>query len=133
VTSPEMPSAEQLATERTDLAAVRTLMSADRTLMAWVRTSLSLLSFAFTIYRILEELPRLANRLPGSDSARTTGLVLAAMGTFAMVMGTVDYWHTLKMMQRQTHFSLRRPALAMAFMMSFMGIALFLSISTRLL
>jgi putative membrane protein len=133
VTAPSTPSAEHLAAERTNLAAVRTLMSADRTLMAWVRTSLSLLTFAFTIYRILQDLPLLANRTPNQASARTIGLFLAAMGTFAMVMGTVDYLHTLRMVQQQQHFSFRRPALIMAFIMSFMGIALFLSISTRLL
>ena len=37
-----------------DLATTRTLMAADRTLMAWIRTSLSLLSFGFTIYKILQ-------------------------------------------------------------------------------
>jgi putative membrane protein len=138
VTTPEMPSAQQLASERTimanartDLAATRTLMSADRTLMAWVRTSLSLLGFAFTIYRILEELPLLANRVPGNVTPRDAGLLLAAMGTFAMVMGTVEYWQTLKMLRQQKHFKLTRPALVMAFLMSFMGIALFVGISTR--
>ena len=120
-----------MASGRTDMAAMRTLMSADRTLMAWVRTSLSLLSFGFTIYRILEELPRFANRLPGDSSARNAGLFLAAMGTFAMVMGTVDYWQTLKQMRQQRHFNLTRPALVMALLMSVKGLALFVSISAR--
>jgi putative membrane protein len=131
VTKPGTPSAEELAAQRTDLAETRTLMAADRTLMAWVRTSLSLLSFSFTIYQILEQLPRFANRGEVNAPARTAGLILAAMGTFAMVMGTVDYWHTLKVMQQLKHFSLGRPALIMALLMSLMGVTLFLSISTR--
>jgi len=122
-----------MSSERTDLAVTRTLMSADRTLMAWVRTSLSLLSFSFTIYRILEELPRLANRMPGNSSARNAGLLLAAMGTFAMVIGTVEYWSTLKMLSQLQHFRFTRPALVMAFLMSIMGVALFLAISARAL
>jgi len=132
VTTSGRPSAEELAAERTNLAAMRTLMAADRTLMAWVRTSLSLLSFAFAIYQILEELPLLSNRLPGNASARNAGLLLAAMGTFAIVAGTVEYWHTLRMLRQLQHFKLTRPALAMAFMMSFLGVALFVSISARL-
>lgn len=139
-TSEEPRSAEQLAAERTsmasgrtDMAAMRTLMSADRTLMAWVRTSLSLLSFSFTIYQILEQLPRFADRLPGNTNARNAGLFLAALGTIAMVMGTVDYWQTLKQMQQQRHFNLTRPALVMALLMSAMGLALFVSISIRAL
>jgi putative membrane protein len=140
VTTPEGPSVQELSaertalsSERTGLAVTRTLMSADRTLMAWVRTSLSLLSFSFTIYRILEELPRLANRMPGNSSARNAGLLLAAMGTFAMVIGTVEYWSTLKMLSQLKHFRLTRPALVMAFLMSIMGVALFLAISARAL
>jgi putative membrane protein len=108
-------------------------MAADRTLMAWVRTSLSLLSFGFTIYSILEELPRLADRLPGSTNSRGAGLFLAAMGTFAMVMGTVDYWQTLKQMQQQRQFSLTRPALIMALLMSVIGLTLFVSIGAGFL
>ncbi len=90
VTTAGRPSADELAAERTNLAATRTLMSADRTLMAWVRTSLSLLSFAFTIYRIFEELPQLSNRPRANVSGRDAGLVLAALGTFAIVAGTVE-------------------------------------------
>lgn len=132
MTSPQALSTEQLAAERTDLAAMRTLMSADRTLMAWVRTSLSLLAFAFTIYGIFEELPLRANRVPGIVTPRGAGLVLAAMGTFAMVIGTVEYWQTLKMLHQLKHFKFTRPALVMAILMSFMGVALFVSISNRL-
>jgi len=128
-----MRSAEELAGERTNMAAMRTLMAADRTLMAWVRTSLALLSFSFTIYQIFEQLPLLANRGPRHVTGRDAGLLLAAMGTFAVVAGTVEYWHTLKMLRESQHFKATRPALAMAFLMSFLGIALFLSISTRLI
>ena len=133
MTTAGRPSADELAAERTNLAATRTLMSADRTLMAWVRTSLSLLSFAFTIYRIFEELPLLSDRPRANVSGRDAGLLLAAMGTFAIVAGTVEYWHTLKMLRQLQHFKLTRPALAMAIMMSLMGVALFVSISARLL
>ncbi len=133
MSKPGIPSAEELAAERTSLAATRTLMAADRTLMAWVRTSLSLLSFAFTIYRIFEELPVLANRPALNTSGRDAGLLLAALGTFAIVAGTVEYWHTLKMLRQLQHFTLTRPALTMAFIMSFLGVALFVSISARLL
>jgi putative membrane protein len=133
VAAPGHRSAEELATERTDLAATRTLMAADRTLMAWVRTSLSLLSFAFTIYNIFEQLPVFTNRPRANVGGRDAGLILAALGTFAVVAGTVEYWHTLQMLRQSSHFRLTRPALAIAFMMSFLGIALLVSISARLI
>ena len=34
---------------------MRTIMAGDRTLMAWLHTSMSLLTFCYTIYKILEE------------------------------------------------------------------------------
>jgi putative membrane protein len=108
-------------------------MAADRTLMAWVRTSLSLLSFAFTIYNLFEQLPVLVNRSRANVSGRDAGLILAALGTFAIVAGTVEYWYTLKMLRQTQHFTATRPALVIAFLMSFLGIALFLSISIRLI
>ena len=131
--APGTRSADKLAAERTSLAATRTMMAADRTLMAWVRTSLSLLSFSFTIYNLFEQLPVLASRPRANVSGRDAALVLAALGTFAIVAGTVEYWHTLKMMRQSQHFKATRPALAMAFLMSFLGIALLFSISTRLI
>ena len=37
-----------------NLPLMNTLMAADRTLMSWTRTSLSMLSFGFTIFKILQ-------------------------------------------------------------------------------
>lgn len=131
--APGTRSTDELAVERTNLASTRTLMAADRTLMAWVRTSLSLLSFSFTIFNILQQLPVLADRPRANVSGRDAGLILAALGTFAIVAGTVEYWHTLKMLRQTQHFNVTRPALAMAIMMSFLGIALLVSLAARLI
>ena len=46
-------TANEMAFERTELAVERTVMAANRTLQAWIRTALSLISFGFTIYKIL--------------------------------------------------------------------------------
>ena len=65
-------SSNDLAVERTDLAAERTMMAADRTLMAWIRTSLSLMSFGFTIYKLLQGFQAGGAALPHSDSPRSS-------------------------------------------------------------
>jgi len=65
------------------LALDRTRMAAERTLMGWIRTSFSMITFGFTIYKVLQELDRLAK---GQDQEpRYLGLVLAAVGTLALV------------------------------------------------
>ena len=128
----EEKSATELAELRTDLAATRTLMAADRTLMAWVRTSLSLISFGFTIYKILENFQSAGRALPQGDSPRNIGLFLSAMGTFAMVMGTYEYWTTIKVLRTLQAVSLARPSFIMALVMSVIGIVTFFSITTHL-
>lgn len=114
-----------------DMGEMRTVMAADRTLMAWIRTSLSMLSFGFTIYKFLDALAE-HNEIAASHSPQRVGLFLAGMGTAAMVLGTISYWTTLRDLNRVEEFRLGRPVLIMALVMSFAGIALFVSIAGRL-
>jgi putative membrane protein len=111
---------------------MRTIMAADRTLMAWIRTALSMLSFSFTIYKFLES----AVEKQGSmhpNSPQQVGLFLAGVGTLSMVLGTVDYWSTLRDLRRVEEFRLGRPTLFIAAVISVAGIALFLGILVRVI
>jgi len=128
----EDKSSNELAEIRTDLAATRTLMGADRTLMAWVRTSLSMDSFGFTIYKVLQGFQEAGKSLPQGYTPQSIGLFLTGLGTVAMVMGTVEYWGTLREVHQLQDFRLARPALIMAVLMSVLGVFLFVSIITEL-
>ena len=124
-TSNEIPPSLQL---------MNTLMAADRTLMSWTRTSLSLLSFGFTIFKILQGIQDAEGKfVVRSDVPRDAGLFLTAMGTFAMVMGTLEYWQTLKVLNQQRIFGRPRAPLIMAMIMSVSGVLLFVSILWKLL
>jgi putative membrane protein len=117
-----------------NLPVMNTLMAADRTLMSWTRTSLSLLSFGFTIFKILQGLQDAEGRLVvRSDTPRNAGLFLTAMGTLAMVMGTIEYWQTLKVLHQPRIFGHPRAPLIMAMIMSVAGILLFVSIMVKVL
>jgi len=132
VTTPQPRSAQELAEDRTDMATSRTLMAADRTLMAWIRTSLSMLSFGFTIYKVLEGFQQAGRSMPKEHTPRNVGLFLTALGTLAMVMGTIEYWESIKTLRRFQPIAFARPSMIMALVMSVGGVFLFFSIITGL-
>ena len=111
---------------------MRTIMGADRTLMAWIRTGLSMISFGFTIYKFLEGAHTKAEGVfTHPESPQRVGLFLCALGTLSIVLGTWDYWQTLKDLNRAEHFRLGRPVLFMALVMSLAGVGLFFAIAAR--
>lgn len=125
-------SSNQLAGARTDLATARSVLAADRTLMAWVRTGLSMISFGFTIYKILDGF-RANTEVVVDVSPRTVGLFLTGLGTVAVIMGTIDYWHNLHLLRRYHSIKTWRPTFVMALIMSTTGVFLFGGIIFRLL
>lgn len=133
MTTEETKSSHELAEDRTDLATGRTLMAADRSLMAWIRTALSMISFGFTIYKILEGFQQSGVDLLKQQSPRTIGLFLTGLGTVSMVAGTIEYWQRLKMLRKYHAIKTWRPSFVMALIMSVTGMFLFISIVTRLL
>ncbi|MDE1179381.1 DUF202 domain-containing protein [Paraburkholderia sp.] len=126
-------TSDQLAGDRTDLAATRTVMAADRTLMAWVRTALSMISFGFTIYKVLQGFTDAGVHLAHPNSPRSVGLFLTGMGTVSMVLGTLEYWRSIVKVAGYQRVSVWRPAFFIALVMTLSGSFVFLSIIIRLL
>ena len=126
-------STNVLAQDRTDLAVSRTMMAADRSLMAWIRTALSMISFGFTVYKILQGFQESGSALPAEKTPRNIGLFLIGLGTASMVMGTIAYWQTFKELRQIQHFSLWRPSFIIALIMSAFGLFLFVGIVVKVL
>lgn len=133
VTDPANPSSNELAAQRTELAAKRTLMAADRSLMAWIRTALSMISFGFTIYKVLEGFEEAGVHMNHPETPRRVGLFLTGLGTVSMVMGTIEYWRTLVELRENHDFSVWRPTFFIALIMAVSGSFVFVSIIIRLL
>ena len=125
-------SSNKLAKDRTDLATGRTLMAADRSLMAWVRTALAMISFGFTIYKILEGFQSSGELLAKDYSPQTIGLFLTGLGTVSMLAGTIEYWQRINMLREYHTIKTWRPSLVMALIMSVMGMFFFIGIVTHL-
>lgn len=125
-------SSNELAEMRTDLATQRTMMAADRTLMAWVRTALSMISFGFTIYKLLQSFEQKGADLSDASSPRVMGLFLTGLGTVAMIMGLLEYWHRLKGLHAVQPVRILQPSFIMALIMSATGLFLFVGIIAKL-
>lgn len=123
-------SANELAESRTVLAVSRTLMAADRSLMAWIRTGLSMITFGFTLYRVLESFHAEGAAL--NHSPRTIGLFLIGLGVGSIQMGTYEYWVTLRGLRSYEPVRMWRASLVMATIMSAMGVVLFMGTLTNL-
>jgi len=126
-------TSDELAEDRTGLAAQRTLMAADRSLMAWIRTGLSMISFGFTIYKLLEGFQADLASLGREASPRQLGLFLTGLGTVSVIIGTVEYWSRIRNMAPDRRFSIWTPTFVMALIMSATGLFLFVGITSRLL
>lgn len=92
-----------------------------------------MISFGFTIYKILEGFQHEGMTLARLEMPRNMGLFLTGMGTAAMVMGTIEYWLRLKGLRKSKPFRLLQPSFAMALIMSAAGMFIFVGIVFRLL
>jgi len=100
--------------------------------MAWTRTALSMISFGFTIYKVLEALLSQGTMTrPGLP--RDAGLFLTGLGTLAMLMGVIEYWVHIKALQQLKRLRLMQPSFVMALIMLVVGVSLFFSIVFRTL
>jgi putative membrane protein len=129
---PPMSSSES-AQFNTNLAIDRTVMAADRSLMAWVRTALSMISFGFTIYKLLEGFAQSGEHFRRATTPRDIGLFLTGLGTVAVVMGTIEYWYRFKTLRERRAMRLVQPSFVMALIMSAAGLFIFGGILIRAL
>jgi putative membrane protein len=126
-------SADASAQSEPDLGTVRTMMAADRTLMAWIRTSLSMLSFGYTIYKILQDFQGVTNIPINSTAPRNAGVFLTVAGTSALLMGIAEYYGNLRLLRRSYLFRRVRPTLIMSVLMAIAGVLLSYGIIIRVL
>lgn len=129
-------TSNELAGERTDLAVKRTAMAASRTMMAWVRTGTSLISFGFTIHKILQAAVTSGSAasklsLLHEQGPRRLGLMLIFLGTASIVMGTFEYFKTAKQLNEMSgkEYNVRGDySLVLGAFVGLLGLFLFLTI-----
>ncbi|MBP1776955.1 MAG: hypothetical protein H6Q86_2965 [candidate division NC10 bacterium] len=114
------------------LALDRTRLASERTLMAWVRTALSMISFGFTIYKFLQvvqEQSKVAALRP--QAPRELGLTLIGIGTFAVIVASVQHWNYVKKLRPDQPCKIWDLTLVVACLIALLGLLMFGSILFR--
>ena len=93
------------------------------TLMAWVRTATSLISFGFTIYKFFEfESGKSAIAASHLLTPRQFGIIMIGTGLAALALATIDHQRNMKRMQGEYGAADRSVAMAVAVIVSGMGL-----------
>ncbi|WP_431298110.1 YidH family protein [Tabrizicola sp. BL-A-41-H6] len=116
----------------TELAIQRTVMAADRTLMAWIRTALAMISFGFTIYKVIQGFQESDISMPAGLDGRKAGMILAGLGVFSIIIGMAEYFGTIREIRKRYALKHWRYSLLVALAVLLIGVAIFIAIWTHL-
>jgi putative membrane protein len=126
-------SGTDLAEYRTSLAVHRTLMGADRSLMAWIRTALSMVSFGFTIYKILQSFEDRGGSLGVASQPRVVALLLIGIGIVSILLGIMEYWQRAKDLSAHEDIPIWRATFIVAVAIALLSVSLLIAVSFKAL
>jgi putative membrane protein len=114
----------------TDILAMdRTRMAAERNLMAWVRTALSMIAFGFTIYKFMQFMQeRNTAAIVHPNAPRNFGLLLIAIGTFAVIAACIQHRKYVRTVQTAQAHKPWDIAFIVAFLVALLGLLMFGSV-----
>jgi inner membrane protein YidH len=125
-----VPSAPALDTS-TALAFDRTRASYERTMMSWIRTATSLITFGFSVYKFFQ-IEAVTNKQIGKlVGPREFAMALVSIGLISLVLATLEYRQNIRRLGAQYGGSPRSLAVAMAALISLLGIAAFVAMIFR--
>lgn len=121
---------------------IRTRLSVERTMMSWVRTAVSLIGFGFAIVQFFERF----QQMPGTSPALTPnapkylGLALISCGILSLLVSIWQYRWTVNYMWNDpftpiagmTREGKQSPVLAIAVLLTLIGLFAFFAVLTRL-
>jgi putative membrane protein len=115
------------------LAVERNVMATDRTLMAWTRTSISMISFGFTVYKLLHVANKEGILLINNPAGpRNLGLFLIAIGTLSLAMGMLEHRNALKRLNHTPGHVILSPGFLVSAAVMLLGMFLFVTIILKM-
>jgi putative membrane protein len=115
----------------TQLAFERTRIAYERTMMAWIRTGTSLITFGFSIYKLLQ-LEGLGHPQPGRlIGPREFAFMLVSIGLISLLLATIEHRQNIRTLGAQYAGRQRSLAVLVAALVSILGILALLAMFFR--
>jgi putative membrane protein len=115
-----------------DLAVQRTWLANERTMMAWIRTAASLITFGFTIYKFFELESKGAERPDRLLGPHGFALMLIGLGVVALVMADVQHRASVRVLKGSYSELPRSVAGTIAWLVAGLGIVVWLAVLIRI-
>ncbi len=115
-----------------ELSLQRTVMASTRTFMAWTRTALSLISFGFSIPKILEYANTERFGRMGETGPQAMGTILIFLGVFVLVASGIEHGrlvNQIQKMHRNMKFTSTRLSYLVAVVLTILGVLALVNIA----
>lgn len=121
---PDTTRRDNAAMNSTDMSFERTLLSHERTLMSWIRTSTSMITFGFTIYKVLEE----TVQEPGEKlfTPRLVGMSMIFIGLLGLFLAQLQHHAARRKLKTYNAKIPTSISSLLAYIILFFGVILFI-------
>lgn len=115
----------------TDMAVDRTNLAHERTLMAWVRTATSLITFGFTIHKFFQFLHEKGQGHERILGPREFALIMIGIGLTVLFLATLQQFREIKKLRGNVPNAPYSLATVLAALISILGILAFITVLLR--
>jgi len=106
----------------TRLAYDRTWLSFERTMQAWIRTAISLITFGFSVYRLVDIVEKHPGDARSGIGVQVFGFILVGIGFIALAIATVEYRQSIRVLRQEYGQSPRSTSVFFAALIALLGI-----------
>ncbi len=106
----------------TRLAYDRTWLAYERTMQAWIRTAISLITFGFSVYKLVDIVDRDPAKARYLAGPHVFGFILVAIGVVALGTATVEYRQSIGFLRAEYGKSPRSTSVFFAALIAALGL-----------